>query len=102
MVCRSRFVDDPSLSVTERDARRQVRDLRRFYHHLMVFLAVNAGLTAINLLASPARLWFCWPLLGWGGGLAVHALATFAGGRWLGTEWEERKLKQLMAGKGME
>lgn len=102
MVCRSRFSDDPGLSVTERDARRQVHRLRSFYHHLLVFSLVNGGLAAINFMVSPDRLWFYWPLLGWGVWLVLHAAGTFAGGRWLGAEWEQRKLRQLMAGKSVE
>ena len=102
MVCRSRVTEDPDLSVAERDARRQVRGLRSFYKHLVVFAIVTAGLAAINLIASPARLWFYWPLLGWGVWLVLHAFATFARGRWLGAEWEERKIKQFMAGKSVE
>jgi hypothetical protein len=102
MVCRSRLTEDPNLSVAERDARRQVHGLRRFYNHLVVFAVVSAGLAAINLVASPARLWFYWPVLGWGVWLVLHAFATFARGRWLGADWEERKIKQFMAGKSVE
>ena len=102
MVCRSRYIDDPTLSAAERDARRQVARLRGFYSHLMVFVLVNAGLLAINLIASPGRFWFFWPALGWGIGLAMHALATFNRGRWLGAEWEERKLAEFMAGKAVK
>ncbi len=102
MVCRSRVTEDSTLSVAERDARRQVRGLRSFYKHLVVFAVVSAGLAAINLTASPARLWFYWPVLGWGVWLVLHAFATFARGRWLGTDWEERKIKQFMAGKSVE
>lgn len=99
MSCRS-FIDDPSLSAEERDARRHVFRLRAFYHHLVVFALVNAGLLAINLVASPARLWFYWPLLGWGVWLGLHAFATFSRGMWLGREWEERKVRELIADKG--
>lgn len=102
MVCRSRYVDDPSLPVAERDARRQVGMLRGFYSHLMVFAAVNAGLLAINLIASPGRLWFYWPLLGWGIWLVLHAVGTYGRGRWLGAEWEERKLRELLADKAVK
>jgi 2TM domain len=48
-----------------------------FYIHLAAYLAVNALLVYINLAASPGRLWFQWPLIGWGVGLAAHALAVF-------------------------
>ena len=102
MACRSRYLDDPSLPAVERDARLQVGVLRGFYSHLLVFAVVNSGLLAAKLFASPERLWFYWPLLGWGIWLALHASGTFGRGRWLGAEWEERKARQIMAGKGME
>jgi hypothetical protein len=102
MVCRSRLIDDPNLSVAERDVRRQVRGLRSFYHHLVVFAVVNTGLAVINLVVSPARLWFYWPLLGWAVWLVLHAFRSFVRGRWLGAEWEERKTRDLLAAKGVE
>jgi Flp pilus assembly protein TadB len=40
---------------------------------LMSFMAVSAGLAAIAL--SRGQLWFVWPLLGWGLGLAAHGLS---------------------------
>lgn len=55
MTCRSRFIDDPNLSVAERDAQRQVLGLRRFYLHLLAFLVVGSGLVVVNLLIVPAR-----------------------------------------------
>jgi uncharacterized membrane protein len=48
-----------------------------FYIHLAAYLAVNAALVGVNLLTTPGRLWFLWPLLGWGIGLLAHALAAF-------------------------
>jgi len=49
-----------------------------FYIHLAAYLAVNALLIFINSNTSTGRLWFYWPLLGWGIGLLAHALAVFA------------------------
>jgi hypothetical protein len=101
MVCRSSaLLNDPSLSPAERAARLQVYRLRGFYHHLGVFVAVNLGLLIINLIASPARLWFYWPLLGWGLWLVLHGASTFSRDRWLGPEWEERKVQEILANKG--
>ncbi len=101
MICRSSsLLNNPELSPAERAARLQVYRLRAFYHHLGVYVLVNAGLAGINLLASPGKLWFYWPLLGWGIWLVLHAFATFSRDRWLGPEWEERKVRELMAGKG--
>ncbi|MHA1165614.1 MAG: 2TM domain-containing protein [Alphaproteobacteria bacterium] len=45
--------------------------------HLFVYLAVNALLIGINLTYSPGNLWFIWPLLGWGIGLAGHAWLAY-------------------------
>ena len=77
-----------------RRAKAQVEALRGFYGHATAYALVNAGLLLINLLTSPAYLWVVWPLLGWGIGLASHALGVF-GGR-LGRDWEERQLRRLL------
>lgn len=97
-----RFKDDPNHSAAEREVHRQVNGLRRFYKHLLVFVAINAGLAAMNLFASPGHLWFHWPLLGWAVWLALHAFGIFTRDRWLGAEWEERKVRQLLATKTVE
>ena len=48
------------------------------YIHAAVYAAVNALLIIINLSTAPGRLWFEWPLLGWGVGLLAHAAAAFS------------------------
>lgn len=53
-------------------------------------------LFAINFFSSFEYKWFVWPLLGWGVGLAFHALAIFGLGGFLGREWEERKIEEIM------
>jgi hypothetical protein len=80
-----------------RSALCRVRQLRGFYTHLSVYLAVNAGLLVINLISAPGRLWVVWPLAGWGIAILIHAAGVFFGGRWLGAEWERRKVQELMA-----
>jgi hypothetical protein len=77
-------------------ARRRVEAIKGFYIHLLVYLFVNAGLLLINLLASPGNWWFYWPLLGWGIGVAAHALAVFGAGGWFGKEWEEREIRKIL------
>jgi len=78
----------------------RVRQLRGFYTHLSVYLAVNAGLLVINLLSSPGRLWVVWPLAGWGIAVLIHAAGVFLGGRWLGAEWERRKVEEILGRRG--
>ena len=79
-----------------RRARERVAALRGFYTHLAFFILVNAGLLAINLLASPGTWWFYWPLLGWGIGLGAHAISVFGRGALLGPKWEQRKIRDFM------
>ncbi len=53
-----------------------------FRIHLGAFVLVNLMLIAINLLVTPQKLWFYWPLLGWGIGIIAHGMAEyFSGGR---------------------
>jgi asparagine N-glycosylation enzyme membrane subunit Stt3 len=80
-------------------ARQRVQAIKGFYIHLTVYMLVNAGLLLINLLSSPAAFWFYWPLLGWGIGLAAHAVAVFGVAGWLGTDWEERQISKILEQK---
>ncbi len=70
---------EPTMAYQDEFARAQraARAKMAFYVHLAVYLVVNALLIAINLLASAGRLWFQWPLLGWGIGVFVHAVVAF-------------------------
>jgi hypothetical protein len=76
-------------------AKKRVRQIKGFYIHATVYLFVNALLIVINLVTSRAEIWFFWPLIGWGIGLAAHALSVFGLGGFLGAEWEERKIKEI-------
>lgn len=92
-------IEDQNLSPAERSARREARLLRAFYSHLTVFLLVNGGLALINLLTHPERLWFIYTTLGWGIFLAFHGLRVALRGRWLGKDWEDAKVKEIMQRK---
>jgi hypothetical protein len=48
-----------------------------FRSHALVYVIVNAGLAALNLLTSPQLLWFYWPLMGWGIGLVAHGVSVY-------------------------
>ena len=87
------IVDDKEL--LER-AKKRVRDTRDLYVHIGVYVIVNAALFAINMITSPDTLWFFWPLLGWGVGLALHIFSFVTEGGLLGPEWEERKVREIM------
>jgi sensor histidine kinase YesM len=92
---------DPRALAYQRAANR-VKKLRGFYHHLGIYVVVNSFLIAMNLITSPNRLWFYAPLLGWGIGLASHALRVFGFTSKWGANWEERKIQELMAKEDAE
>ena len=47
------------------------------YVHAAWYGAVMVVLAVWNLVWQPDYLWFVWPLVGWGLGVASHALAVF-------------------------
>jgi len=77
-------------------AKKRVEEIKGFYIHLGLFVIVNLALFAINMITNPDQLWFYWPLLGWGAGVAIHAFVFVTEGKLLGPEWEDRKIRELM------
>lgn len=81
--------------MNESQARRRVRELKRFYLSLGAYVPTIAGLFALNLATSSGSWWFHYAAIGWGIGLAIRAVKTF-GLLGAGTsEWEERKVAEL-------
>ena len=79
------------------EAKKRVADLKDFYSHFFVYLAVNIILIVVNLLSSPKALWFYWVTIFWGFGVMFHALDVFIlKGRFLGKEWEDKKIEEIM------
>ncbi len=58
---------------SDQDVQRARRRLRGFGLHLAGYFVVVVALAAINMLSNPENPWFVWPMVGWGGVLAVHA-----------------------------
>ena len=77
-------------------AQKKVEDLKGFYGNLSSYIFVNIGLLILNLLTSPEHLWFFYPLLGWGIGVAIHGMSVFNYMPFLNRDWEEKKIKELM------
>lgn len=77
-------------------AKERIEAIKDFYIHLTAYVVVNLILFSINMIVSPGSLWFIWPLLGWGIGLSIHALSVFGFGPRFDTDWEERKIRELM------
>jgi len=76
--------------------KKQVKEMKIFYMHLMAYIVVMTVLMVINLTTYPFYLWFLWPVLGWGIPIAFHALSVFNMTPFLGRHWEERKIGELI------
>ena len=79
-----------------RRARKRVKDIRSFYISATMYCIVIPSLWAFNLI-SGGKIWAHWATIGWGIGLTAHGLSVFAGRSFFGTEWEEKKVDEIMA-----
>ena len=79
------------------EAKKRVKELKEFYRNFITYIFFNIILIVINLLTSPESLWFYWVTIFWGIGIVLHAANIFIlKGRFLGKEWEEKKIKEIM------
>ncbi|MGK0457882.1 MAG: hypothetical protein ACJAVE_000860, partial [Polaribacter sp.] len=74
----------------------KVEKLKEFYQNLASYCLVIPFLIFINLKVSPGFQWFWFPLFGWGIGLAFHFLEVNNYNVFLGKNWEDRKIKEMM------
>jgi hypothetical protein len=77
-------------------AKDRVQEVKGFYAHATMYGLANAALVILNLATlkkNDGGIWFIWPLIGWGIGLAVHAISVFGIGSFLGKAWEERQIQ---------
>jgi hypothetical protein len=77
-------------------AQKKVEDIKGFYGNLFSYVIVISGLAVLNVITSPEHLWFFYPAIGWGIGVAIHFCTVFNFMPFLGRDWEERKIKELL------
>lgn len=73
-------------------ATKRVKEMKGFYGNLISYCLVIPFLIFINLRTSPQYMWFWWPMLGWGIGVASHGFQVFG----IGKNWEEKKIREIM------
>lgn len=74
----------------------RVEKLKEFYQSLASYCLVIPFLIFINLRFSPQFYWFWFPAFGWGIGLFFHFLEVNNYNIFLGRNWEERKIREIM------
>ena len=51
---------------------RAAKRLKGLKVHFGLYFALVVVLAATNMLTTPETPWFVWPMVGWGGVLAIH------------------------------
>lgn len=73
-------------------ASEKVGKIKGFYMHLTAYLVVIPFLIVVNYMTFWDYHWFWFPMFGWGIGLLIHAVVTYG----ISTDWEKRKIKEIM------
>lgn len=83
-------------------AQKRVKSIKGFYTHLAVYLIVNIALITVkaftvesgedffNFYQTFSTAFF------WGIGVVFHAVGVFGKNAFLGNNWEERKIREIM------
>lgn len=83
----------------EQEVIEQVRAIKDFYSHLMSFAVVITLLFIFNYFFTPGYFWVWWVVLGWGVGIASHAMSTFEVFDFLGADWEKKQIEKRLKRK---
>ncbi|MEZ4779116.1 MAG: 2TM domain-containing protein [Flavobacteriaceae bacterium] len=76
-------------------AKKHVEELKGFYIHFSIYLIMVPVFVFINI-KSTSFPWAIFPIVGWGMGVIGHAMEVFSWNPFLGKDWEERKIRELM------
>ena len=89
------MTDDADLELRRLAVRRADMKLA-FRSHLMAYVVVNGGLVAIWFMTSFGHyFWPIWPMIGWGIGLASHAMSVYMNGEGIRDRLIEEELEKL-------
>ena len=69
----------------------RAKELKKFYAHFGTYIVMSIFFFVLNYFTSYGQWWFYWPMLGWGLAIALRAIKVFG----FGSEWEERKAKEI-------
>lgn len=76
-------------------AKERVEAIKSFYTNLLVYCIVITCLAVFNYHTTNFP-WVLFPAIGWGIGLLGHWAHVYGYNLFLGKNWEERKMKELM------
>ena len=80
-----------------RRAKARVDEIKSFYGHLTTYVIIVGAMFIFAWYTDTLRYkWVYWAAGGWALGLCVHAFRTFVPSVFMGSEWEEKKIDELM------
>ena len=87
-----------------KEARKRVKRKKDFYEHLTTYIIISVFLVALNMITSPGRYWFHWPVLGWGMAVLFNYLDVFGvpGIGPMNKEWEDKAIQEELDKMGQE
>jgi 2TM domain len=91
---------DESPETAREEARRYVRRKRILYTVVAIWLALSLMWFAIDMLDDSSSLWFYWPMLGTGIGVAITAIVLLGMGGLFGVNWERRQMDRYLRRRG--
>jgi dihydrofolate reductase len=94
---------DPELRELFENAQARVRQKKRLYRHLVLFIAGAILLIIINLVLGIGKDftllnidWFVWAILLWVFFFLVHFINVFILNRFMGKVWEQKQIDKLV------
>ena len=84
------------ISEQEREALEYVRDIKGFYSHLTVYLIAVPVFIIVGFFDNTDIIWYIWPIMGWGIGLAAHGISVFEVFSLFGADWDKRQVEKRL------
>jgi sensor histidine kinase YesM len=94
----ARIQDSQEMYISDKKyarAKKRVEDLKGFYIHFAIYLLMIPVFIYLNM-RSTGFPWAIFPIIGWGAGISGHAMEVFNYNPFLGKNWEEKKIRELM------
>ena len=84
------------------EARRYVRRKRIFFTVFAIWIALSLMWFLIDMRDDSSSVWFYWPMLGTGIGVAITGIVLLGVGGLFGADWERREVDKYLRRKGNE
>lgn len=91
----------PEEQIKYENAIKRIKKIKGFYIHLLVYVVINIMIIVVNIQnLETGESYFqfknFFTAFFWGIGIISHALSVFGPDLFLGKDWEEKKIKELM------